>query len=205
MDRLKSITLITTEEEILKKRFVIIGLVFCLMLAFAGCGGDKLPPEALQDNDDMFDGPADGLVDGPADGNSVDDNDDTVSISSDADPSNFVDDREVLKEALGVDVQVMLDEFEVQQTALKKGESVGIMLSGLFAETQEWKIDIEDESVVKLTAQGPEKNVVGERQGFDFFSFEALKAGETTVKITDMMKDSGDTGMEHTFTITVIE
>lgn len=62
-----------------------------------------------------------------------------------------------------------------------------------------------DENVVKLIAQGPEKNVVGERQGFDFFAFESLKAGETTVKITDVMKDSGDTGMEYTFTITAIE
>lgn len=73
----------------------------------------------------------------------ADGNDYAVSISSNADASNFIDDRVVLKEALGVDVQVMLDEFEVQQTTLKKGESVGIMLSGLFSETQEWKIEIE--------------------------------------------------------------
>lgn len=193
----------------MKKRYVIFGLVTCLMFAFADCGGDKLPPEAFQGNDDMFDEPADGLVDGPTVGDSVNDtadgNDYAVSISSDADASNFIDDRVVLKEALGVDVQVMLDEFEVQQTTLKKGESVGIMLSGLFSETQEWKIEIEDENVVKLIAQGPEKNVVGERQGFDFFAFESLKAGETTVKITDVMKDSDDTGMEYTFTITAIE
>lgn len=58
----------------MKKRYVIIGLVTCLMLAFADCGGDKLPPEVFQGNDDMFDAPADGLVDGPTVGDSVDDN-----------------------------------------------------------------------------------------------------------------------------------
>lgn len=188
----------------MKKSFIIIGLVICLMLALTGCVEDKLPPEAFQGDDDMFDGPADG----PAGGGLADDaegNDDTVSISRDADPSNFVDDCEVLKEALDVNVQVMLDEFEVQQTTIKVNESVGIMLSGLYAETQEWKIEIENETILKLTAQGPEKNVIGERQGFDFFAFKGLKAGKTKVKITDMIKKSGDAGVEHTFTITVTE
>lgn len=164
----------------MKKKCVIIGLILCVVMMFAACG-DKIDP----------------TVDGP---NTLEDDN---SISSDADDSQFYDWRDGLKEALGVEVKVMLDEYDIQEATIKSDESAGVMLSGIFAETQEWKIEIENTEIMKLVAQGTEKDVVGERQGFDFFAFKGLKEGSTTVTITDVMKDTQDAGMAYTFTINV--
>lgn len=166
----------------MKKKYVIIGLILCVVMIFAACG-DKLDPKV--------------------NGSNILEDDD--SISSGADDSKFYDWRDGLKEALGVEVKVILDEYDIQETTIKSGESAGVMLSGIFAETQEWKIDIENKEIVELLAQGTEKDVVGERQGFDFFAFKGLKEGSTTVTITDVMKDTQKAGMAYTFTINIKE
>lgn len=155
-------------------------------MMFAACG-DKIDP----------------TVDGPDILNDADNTSNDDSVSSDADESQFYDWRDGLKEALGVDVKVMLDEYDVQEATVKSGESAGVMLSGIFTDTQEWKIEIENLEIVELLAQGTETNVVGERQGFDFFAFKGLKEGSTTVTITDVMKNTQETGMAYTFTINV--
>lgn len=169
------------EVKILKKKWAIIGFILCVVMMFAACG-DKIDP-AVDDGSDS----------------------DTVSISSDAEGDQFYDWREGLKEALDVDVEVMLDEYDVNEATIKVNESAGIMLSGIFAETQEWKVEIENPELLELLAQGTEKNVVGERQGFDFFAFKGLKQGKTTVSITDVTKDTQEAGMTYTFTIYITE
>lgn len=139
-------------------------------------------------------------------GNKIDPSvDDGNDISSGEDTSKFYDWRDGLKEALDIDVEVMLDEFDVSEATIKASESAGIMLSGIFAETQEWKIDIENPEILELLAQGTEKNVVGERQGFDFFAFKGLKTGKTTINITHVAKDTQESGVTYTFTINVTE
>lgn len=180
-----------------KTRHIAIFAVALLMMTqvFAGCAANTDTIGHVQ--------PEDGVQDDakPVDNQSKDG--DTASISSDEDDSSFVDFRDVLNEALGVEVKIMLDEYDAQEGTIKTGENAGIMLSGIYAEQQEWKIDIEDESILELVAHGPEKDVVGERQGFDFFAIKGLKAGTAKVTITDTIKESGEEGMTYTFEITV--
>lgn len=165
----------------MKRNCVIIILILCVVIMFTACG-DKIYPAANGGSDD-----------------------DTVSISKDADSDKFYDWRDGLKEALDVDVEVILDEFDVNEATIKVEKSAGIMLSGIFEETQEWKVEIGNPEVLELLAQGTEKNVIGERQGFDFFAFKGLKKGTTTVIMEAVMKDTQKTSMPYTFTINVTE
>lgn len=173
----------------MKKKWVITGLILCVVIMFAACG-NKIDPTVVDGSDILED---------------ADDLSNNDSISSNADDSQLYDWRDGLKEAIGVEVKVMLDEYDIQKATIKSGESAGVMLSGIFVETQEWNIKIENPEIAELVAQGTEKDVVGERQGFDFFAFKGLKEGSTTVTITDVMKDTKEAGMAYAFIINVTE
>lgn len=131
--------------------------------------------------------------------------DSSVSINNLSDSCNFYDFSDALKESLGVQVKIMIDEYGVKKGRIKVGDSAGIMLSGLYQEAYQWKVEVKDQEIIKLIAQGSEKNVTGERQGFDFFAVEGLKSGKSEIKIKSINKESKTVEAEYTFFIYVVK